>query len=74
MGIKTFAAIIKRKIEEKMGTDVKISIKEVNKNNGAVLTALFFTTKSSYSSLIYMNEYFENDNRRNNRFCDRYLQ
>lgn len=59
MGIKTFAAIIKRKIEEKMGADVKISIKEVNKNNGTVLTALFFTTKSSYSSLIYMNEYFE---------------
>lgn len=60
MKIHTFIYEILQKMQEEMGENVKISLQDITKNNGVVLTGLTFVQKNvNISPTIYLEDFYE---------------
>ncbi len=60
MKIHTFICHVLQKMQEELGEEIKVSIQDVTKNNGVVLTGLTFTQKSiNISPTIYLEDFYE---------------
>lgn len=60
MKIHTFICHVLQKMQEELGEELKVSIQDVTKNNGVVLTGLTFTQKSiNISPTIYLEDFYE---------------
>ncbi len=63
MEMKEFAEIIKRELEGEMGPGSKITVKEVSKNNGVVLTGVCVSAEGKkLCPTIYLEDYLERFN------------
>ena len=60
MKIHTFICHVLQKMQEELGEDIKVSLQDVTKNNGVVLTGLTFTQKNvNISPTVYLEDFFE---------------
>lgn len=58
--VKDFAEVMKEMLEERMGMDTSIEVRDVSKNNGQVLTGLTIREKDvNASPTIYVEDFFE---------------
>ncbi len=60
MKIHTFICHVLQKMQEELGEDIKVSLQDVTKNNGVVLTGLTFTQKNiNISPTVYLEDFYE---------------
>ena len=63
MKIHTFIFEILQKMQKDMGDAVNISIQDITKNNGVILTGLTFTQKNvNISPTIYLEDFYDDYN------------
>ncbi len=60
MKIHTFICHVLQKMQEELGEEIKVSIQDVTKNNGVVLTGLTFTKANvNISPTVYLEDFYE---------------